>query len=157
MLVDRWVYIPLKMNLLVGEWYLFHTLIQVSFPERPNNIKTSFRFSFAQYMQYKTGNAFYRRHTRYEIEVIWGNTGVIPNKPSNAILDQADYPLSPNVNRPNLKGVARFFSGRVFQAKVNELLQNYSFSTELAFDVKQTVDFLQGGMKTVIATEVPKA
>ena len=156
LLHDRWVYVPLKMNLLVGEWYLFHTLIKVYFPERVKKYKDEFQMFFAQYMQYKTGKAFYRRHQRYMVEVIWANAGVMLNEPSNSILDHADFQLPSDVISPNLKGVTRFFNSKAFQAALVELFRKHTFSTEMAFDAKKPVDFLQGKMKSVIASEIPK-
>lgn len=60
MLADRWVYIPLKMNLLIGDWYMFHSLIHTYFPEqlREHKYEDEFQIFFAQYLQHKTGKAF---------------------------------------------------------------------------------------------------
>jgi hypothetical protein len=154
MLNDRWVYIPLKMILLIAEWYLFHGLIHECFPKRVRKYQHEFQTFFAQYMQYKTGNAYYTTHQPYRVEVIWANTGVMFDKPNNAILGHEDSPLSSNVIKPNLKGVTRFFKSKAFQTRLREQLQNYTFSTEFAFDVKKPITSLHDSMKSVVLSEV---
>lgn len=115
LLEKQWVYIPLKMVLLVGEWYLFHKLIFSFFPERAGKYQDQFMILFAQYMQYRTGNAFFRRRQKYDVEVLWANTGVMLAEGSNSIFDYADQPFFDDVITPTLKGVSRFFKSKVFQ------------------------------------------
>lgn len=70
------------------------------------------------------------------MEVIWANTGIMQNRPSNSIFDHADYPLPVEAVTPDLNRVSRFFSSKTFRSKLNELLQKETFITKLVFDVR---------------------
>jgi len=136
---NRRVYIPLRMTLLVADLYMFRQVLVNYFPEKARVSSNEFMLLFARFMRYKTGNSRYRVNNG-RVEVVWGNSGVALGKTSNSIFDYHDQPLPADTIKPNLQGIVRFFSSSKFKTSMTDLLEKGTFSTQLAIDVKGTVE-----------------
>lgn len=143
---DRWVYIPLKLMLLMETFFLFGKIAAglPSATQHPPSKKFEasvgeFMSAFASYMRSKT-NDVYVRDENTCVEVVFGNSGLILEEERVLIRDYNDYSLPREVRVLEDYDVA-LFSDETFREKEEEILTDYVFSTELAFDVKKKVEF----------------
>lgn len=143
---ERWVYMPLKLLLLLANMYMFAKLA-ADFPVDSeaassggsSDFKTDFMLTFAAYMRSKTDKIRIRDDNK-QTEVVFGNSGVVLEDKRIVIRDYNDYPYGDDVQIIE-EGKAAIFSGIEFLEMETEALKNYKFSTGLAYDLKGKLRF----------------
>lgn len=143
---DRWVYIPLKLMLLIADFYMFAKIVADSaveathYPsEESDHSIRDFMLTFAAYMRTKTDNVRISDDNG-QIEVIFGNSGILLEEERIVVRDHYDYPYQEDV-RPVGENEMALFSSTEFLEKEKKLSENYIFSTEIAYDLKGEMRF----------------
>ena len=143
---ERWVYVPLKQMLLLADFYML-AKIAANFSNKstagtsaePDRSSMDFMLAFAAYMRSKTDRV-HVRNDNGQIEVILGNNGLVLEEERVTIRDYNDYPYQKDVRTVG-EDEAALFSSREFLEKEQETWEDYSFSTEIAYDLKGNARF----------------
>lgn len=143
---ERWVYMPLKLLLLLASMYMF-AKIAADFPVdsetapsgESSDSKRDFMLTFAAYMRSKS-DKIRVRDDNGQIEVVFGNSGVVLEDKRIVVRDHNDYPYRDDAQIVG-EGEAAMFSSIEFLGKETEALENYKFSTGLAYDLKGKLRF----------------
>jgi hypothetical protein len=141
---SRKIYLPLKMLLLLANFYMVGQLI-LDYPwettdlvsQEPHNKNSprNIMSTFAHYMRAKTDKVILN-DDKEQIEVIFGNSGIVFDGNHVNIHDYNDYPLPKNAKNISENAMTSFFTSPEFKEKEQELMEKFVFSTELAFDTK---------------------
>jgi hypothetical protein len=138
---SQWMYISLKMGLMVAEFFMFRKIVVEYFSERLNGSLNDFMIFFANYMYYRTENTLYR-YDEGKIEVIWSNTGLSFGEENINVHDYNDRPIPLDASIPILSTeMLSFFKSDNFQTKLKEVWQNNTFIGKFAFPVKDQVSW----------------
>ena len=141
---NRKVYIPLKMLLLLAEYYLFgkilmeypwETLGDKFYIENNNPISESLMRLFNKYLRAKTDKVYWR-DKEGAVEVILGGCGIVIKEDHKLFIrSYSDYKLPDDIHIVEGDGITTFFSSEEFRDKEKKILANTSFFTELVFDI----------------------
>lgn len=143
---ERWVYMPLKLLLLLANVYMFASIV-ADFPvdlkeatsKGSDDAKKDFMLTFASYMRSKTDKICIRDDSG-QIEVIFGNSGIVLERERITIRDYNDYPYQDDAQIVGEEETA-IFSSTQFLEKEVDAAENYKFSTGLAYDLKGKLRF----------------
>ena len=142
---DRRIYIPLKMMLLLANVYMFQQIIS-DYPWE-NSIYSSLReyfkvldenrfmMAFAQYLKTKANDVFIHQ-TDNQVEVIYGNNGIVRLINEINVRNYNDYPISSSAKEIQHDETTSYFSSSEFSEFEDDINHRFTFSTELANDVK---------------------
>lgn len=140
---NRRVYIPLKMLLLLANFYMFRQLIldypwettdDTSHESTDDNSARNIMMTFASYMRAKTSKVLCRDEIE-QVEVMFGKAGIVLDGKRINIRDHNDYPM-PLAQTVDADTMTSFFSGSEFKEKEQEIIGKFVFSAELAYDIK---------------------
>ncbi|MBN1993662.1 MAG: hypothetical protein JW953_13255 [Anaerolineae bacterium] len=147
---NRKVYIPLKMLLLLAEFFMFgkivleypwETIADSSFEQvRQETRPAKIMMIFAKYLKVKTNEVYFHDEAG-QLEVIFGNSGLVFDEGKLALNDHNDYSLPFNTKKVRKNQLTTFFSSSKFQEVERHIFEEYTFHTEIAFDVKGDIEF----------------
>ena len=133
----KWVYIPLKMLLLVSQLYMFDGVLQRYYHHLKVGSPREELSLFAHYLYYLGIKGIYISATASEFEVICGKYGVIiTNQKSLIVRDYGDYFLPESAIPFTSKDEGAFFDD-TFEKNINEFVHDNTFVCGFVFDVNK--------------------
>lgn len=146
---DRKVYFPLKMLVLLGDFFLFGSIV-LDYPLEPDDKSSTFSKQilaesntmemFAAYLKAKTTNIFISVQ-KDRTEVFWGNTSIFIDNGQINIHDHADHALPKNIQVIKQHEIKELFTTSTFRKKEHEVLESLIFQTEIVYDTKGDFEF----------------
>jgi len=147
---NRKVYIPLKMILFLANFWSFGQLLEdypwetgeTSSPilAKQKDSTAKLMMLFAIYLKSKAEKV-YTRNDEGRIEVVFGNCGLINDEGHIIVHDYNDYPIPNDIESIDDSDFTSLFCSAEFKQKEKEILDDYTFSTEIAFDLKSDLEF----------------
>ncbi len=135
---NRRVYIPLKMTLLMLEFYVFTNIVLKIIPDMVAISGKEQMHIFAEYLATKTKH-IYMRDSDNEVEVIFGNSAVwYCDGELKGFVDYYDCSLPSDAKLVEASSLSEFFSSPEFRELEAEV-STYTFSTQHVYDVKKEV------------------
>jgi hypothetical protein len=130
-----WVYIPLKMGLLLSELYAFDHILVTHYADLCTEAAEELSL-FAQYLLTRGIDGVCNRCPAGEYEIIWSGYGVLIGKDRKPVIrDYADYPTRQEC-RPVEFQSGPPFDDAGFEQRLDAFLQNHVLECELARKVK---------------------
>ena len=91
--------------------------------------------AFAQYLKTKANDVFIHQ-TDNQVEVIYGNNGIVRLINEINVRNYNDYPISSSAKEIQHDETTSYFSSSDFSEFEDDINHRFTFSTELANDVK---------------------
>jgi len=133
--MDRWVYIPTKLVLLLSELYLFDHILLTYYPALCTGAAAELSL-FGQYLKRRGMDQVRIRGIESECEVLWSGYGVlITDDKRCTVHNYADYQTPADACPIEIEQRTPF-TDVAFDKRVSTSLQNHTFTCGLAYDVR---------------------